>query len=93
MSDRSLLVSRRFAPLFWTQAFSVLGDHVLRNATVFAIVFELAARDPEKASSFSGLAVAAFSAPYMLFSSIAGELVARDRFFPSRQTVSAQFQS
>lgn len=77
MRNRSLLASRRFAPLFWTQGFSVLGDHLLRNAAIFAIVFEFAVNDPGAASDYSSLALAAFSAPYMLFSSIAGELVDR----------------
>ena len=35
----SLLMTRRFAPLFWTQFFSAFSDNFLKNALVFLIVF------------------------------------------------------
>src|SRR5215212_10184151 len=34
-----LLLSRRFAPLFWTQFFSAFSDNFLKNALVFLILF------------------------------------------------------
>ena len=35
----SLLMTRRFAPLFWCQFFSAFSDNFLKNALVFLILF------------------------------------------------------
>ena len=35
----SLLLTRRFAPLFWCQFFSAFNDNFLKNALVFLILF------------------------------------------------------
>ena len=35
----ALLMTRRFAPLFWTQFFSAFSDNFLKNALVFLILF------------------------------------------------------
>ncbi len=35
----SLLLTRRFAPLFWCQFFSAFSDNFLKNALVFLILF------------------------------------------------------
>ena len=35
----SLLMTRRFAPLFWTQFFSAFSDNFLKNSLVFLILF------------------------------------------------------
>ena len=37
----SLMLSRRFAPLFWCQFFSAFNDNFLKNALVFLILFEI----------------------------------------------------
>src|SRR5260370_12928819 len=37
----SLLMTRRFAPLFWTQFFSAFSDNFLKNALVFLILFHI----------------------------------------------------
>ena len=37
----SLLLTRRFAPLFWTQFFSAFSDNVLTNALVFLLVYQI----------------------------------------------------
>ena len=37
----SLLLSRRFAPLFWCQFFSAFSDNFLKNALVFLILFKI----------------------------------------------------
>lgn len=71
----ALLRSRFFTPLFLAQSFSVMADHLLRNAGLFAIVYVLSADRPGQASLWSNLAVAAFTLPYFLASSIAGTLV------------------
>ena len=37
----SLLKSRRFAPLFWTQFLSAFKDNFVRNMLVMLILFQL----------------------------------------------------
>ena len=38
---RSLMSSRRFAPLFWCQFFAAFNDNFLRNALIILILFKL----------------------------------------------------
>src|SRR5712675_951070 len=52
----SLLMSRRFAPLFWCQFFSAFSDNFLKNALVFLITFHATA----SSDSLTQLAVAGF---------------------------------
>ena len=40
-ASKSLLMSRRFAPLFWCQFFSAFSDNFLKNALVFLILFKI----------------------------------------------------
>lgn len=42
-----LLLSRRFAPLFWCQFFAAFNDNFLKTALVFVILFHPATADPE----------------------------------------------
>ncbi len=37
----SLMLSRRFAPLFWCQFFSAFSDNFLKTALVFLILFQI----------------------------------------------------
>ena len=61
----SLLLTRRFAPLFWCQFFSAFNDNFLKNALVFLIsVPASAASDAERAGARSPAAV--FIAPVLL---------------------------
>ena len=39
--SNSLMMSRRFAPLFWCQFFSAFSDNFLKNALVFLILFKI----------------------------------------------------
>ncbi len=73
----SLFVRRTFGPLFFAQALSVFADHLLRNAALFLIVYVITADAPELGRDYASIALAAFSLPYFLFSSIGGELVDR----------------
>ena len=41
----SLMTTRRFAPLFWCQAFSAFGDNFLKTSLVFLILFHVGAED------------------------------------------------
>ena len=38
---RTLMTTRRFAPLFWCQFFSAFNDNFLKNALVFLILFKI----------------------------------------------------
>jgi acyl-[acyl-carrier-protein]-phospholipid O-acyltransferase/long-chain-fatty-acid--[acyl-carrier-protein] ligase len=72
----SLLTTRRFAPLFWTQFFSAFSDNFLKNSLVFLIVFH-----PEisgsKGDALVTLAAAVFIAPYFFLSALGGQLADR----------------
>ena len=56
-----LLLSRRFAPLFWCQFFAAFNDNFLKTALVFVILFQSGTRDPEALITFAS---AVFIAPY-----------------------------
>lgn len=68
---RGLMASRRFAPLFWTQFLAAFSDNFLKNSLVFVILATLAAGE---AASVVTLAGAIFMAPFILFSSLGGEI-------------------
>jgi len=55
-----LLLSRRFAPLFWCQFFAAFNDNFLKTALVFVILFRSDARDAE---ALITIASAVFIAP------------------------------
>ena len=59
----SLLLTRRFAPLFWTQFFSAFSDNFLKNSLVFLILFHIGGSDAE---ALITLAAAVFIAPVFL---------------------------
>jgi acyl-[acyl-carrier-protein]-phospholipid O-acyltransferase/long-chain-fatty-acid--[acyl-carrier-protein] ligase len=69
-----LLMSRRFAPLFWCQFFAAFNDNFLKTALVFVILFRSGARDAE---ALITLASAVFIAPYFFLSGLGGELADR----------------
>lgn len=74
-----LLLSRRFAPLFWCQFFAAFNDNFLKTALVFVILFQSGARDFEALITFAG---AVFIAPYFFLSALGGELA--DRYDKAR---------
>ena len=43
-----LLLSRRFAPLFWCQFFAAFNDNFLKTALVFLILFRRPAPIPRR---------------------------------------------
>ena len=45
----SLLMTRRFAPLFWCQFFSAFSDNFLKNSLVFLILFHIGGANAESA--------------------------------------------
>ena len=70
----SLLMTRRFAPLFWCQFFSAFSDNFLKNALVFLILFKIGGPDAE---ALITLAAAIFIAPYFFLSALGGQLADR----------------
>ena len=75
----SLLMTRRFAPLFWCQFFSAFNDNFLKNALVFLILFKIGG---PKAEALIALAAAVFIAPFFFLSALGGEIA--DRFDKAR---------
>ncbi len=71
----SLMTTRRFAPLFWCQAFSAFGDNFLKQALVLLILFQVSAAD---SGALIQLAGAALTVPFFFLSGIGGEMA--DRF-------------
>ena len=72
--SQPLLLSRRFAPLFWCQFFSAFSDNFLKNALVFLILFKIGG---SAAETLITLAAAVFIAPYFFLSGLGGELADR----------------
>ncbi len=66
----SLLRTRRFLPLFLTQALGALNDNVFKNALVVLVVFRSTDGAPALVAAAGGL----FILPYALFSAMAGQL-------------------
>src|SRR5438876_3316251 len=71
----SLLMTRRFAPLFWTQFFAAFSDNFLKTSLVFLLLFHIGGADAEALIS---LTLAIFIAPFFFLSGLGGQLA--DRF-------------
>src|SRR5436853_4102011 len=79
----SLLMTRRFAPLFWCQFFSAFSDNFLKNALVFLILFKIGGPDAE---ALITLAAGIFIAPYFFLSALGGEIADRyDKAFVAQR--------
>ena len=81
-----LMLSRRFAPLFWCQFFAAFNDNFLKTALVFVVLFHLNPRDAE---ALITLASAIFIAPYFFLSGLGGELA--DRYDKARVAQRVKF--
>jgi acyl-[acyl-carrier-protein]-phospholipid O-acyltransferase/long-chain-fatty-acid--[acyl-carrier-protein] ligase len=78
-----LMRSRRFAPLFWCQFFSVFNDNFVRNMLAMLILFKLGA---SHAGPLVTLAIGIFVAPSLVLSGLGGELAdAHDKAFVARR--------
>src|SRR5882757_9342784 len=73
LMSTSLLMTRRFAPLFWCQFFSAFSDNFLKNALVFLILFKLGGD-----GALITLTAAVFISPYFFLSGLGGELADRN---------------
>jgi acyl-[acyl-carrier-protein]-phospholipid O-acyltransferase/long-chain-fatty-acid--[acyl-carrier-protein] ligase len=70
-----LMLSRRFAPLFWCQFFSAFSDNFLKNALVLLILFHIGGAAGEALITLAG---AVFISPYFFLSALGGQMA--DRF-------------
>lgn len=66
----TLLLSRRFLPLFAVQALNALNDNLFKNALVVLVVF----RNAERGAVLVALSGGIFLLPYLLISATAGQL-------------------
>ncbi|HTH97850.1 MAG TPA: acyl-[ACP]--phospholipid O-acyltransferase [Stellaceae bacterium] len=69
-----LLGSRRFLPLFTTQALGAFNDNLFKNALVVIILYRSAQAAGGNAGPLVALAGGCFVLPYVLFSTLAGQL-------------------
>jgi acyl-[acyl-carrier-protein]-phospholipid O-acyltransferase/long-chain-fatty-acid--[acyl-carrier-protein] ligase len=79
-----LMLSRRFAPLFWCQFFAAFNDNFLKTALVFLILF-----GAEGGEALITIASAIFIAPYFFLSALGGELA--DRYDKARVAQALKF--
>lgn len=71
----SLLKTKRFLPLFITQFFGAFNDNVFKNALVIMLAFGSAVLPSGVSSSMAiNISAGLFILPFLLFSSIAGQL-------------------
>jgi acyl-[acyl-carrier-protein]-phospholipid O-acyltransferase/long-chain-fatty-acid--[acyl-carrier-protein] ligase len=68
---KSLLTSRRFAPLFWTQLLAALNDNFLKQSLVLLCLFKIGGAAGATLGTIAG---AVLIAPFFLLSAFAGEL-------------------
>jgi len=69
-----LMTSKRFLPLFFTQALGVLNDNLFKNALAILILYRLAEVAGMNGQLLVTLATGIFIAPFILFSALAGQL-------------------
>jgi acyl-[acyl-carrier-protein]-phospholipid O-acyltransferase/long-chain-fatty-acid--[acyl-carrier-protein] ligase len=80
---RSLMLSRRFAPLFWCQFFSAFSDNFLKTALVFLILFQIGGPHAESLVTLAG---GIFIAPFFFLSALGGQIADRlDKAFVARR--------
>ena len=79
-----LMLSRRFAPLFWCQFFAAFNDNFLKTTLVFLILF-----GTEGSAALITTASAIFIAPYFFLSALGGELA--DRYDKARVAQALKF--
>src|SRR5947209_6265263 len=70
----SLLMTRRFAPLFWCQFFSAFSDNFIKSSLVFLILFHIGG---PVGAALIALTAAVFISPYFFLSALGGELADR----------------
>ena len=72
-----LLRTRRFAPLFWTQALGGFNDNLFKQAMALLVAYRAATSGGLDPASLTALAGATFVAPFIVLSAFAGTLADR----------------
>ncbi|MFP5387455.1 MAG: MFS transporter [Bacteriovoracia bacterium] len=81
MSNKNLILKRKFWPVFWTQFLGAFNDNLFKNAMVILITFKsytLLGFSPDQMVALCG---GIFILPFFLFSSLAGQCA--DKFSKS----------
>ena len=74
---RTLMTTRRFAPLFWCQFFSAFNDNFLKKALALLILFQVSAQGESSGGVLVTLASAVFIGPFFILSGLGGQLADR----------------
>ena len=74
MSQSKLLRSTRFLPLFLTQFFGAFNDNVFKNTLMLILAFSAGSALSIDSNVLLNLAAGLFILPFLLFSSIAGQI-------------------
>lgn len=74
MNFSTLMVSKFFAPLFWTQFLGAFNDNVYKNALVILITVQAASYTSISPDILIPLSGGIFILPFFLFSAFAGQL-------------------
>lgn len=82
MNFSSLLSSRFFAPLFWTQFLGAFNDNVYKNALIILVTINAATYTSIPLDLLIPLSGGIFILPFFLFSALAGQLA--DKFEKSQ---------
>ncbi len=72
--DMSLLVKRRFAPLFAVQFLGAFNDNLLKFGLLFLANFSILKSNPDAAAQLAILSTGLFILPYFLLSALGGQL-------------------
>ncbi len=70
----SLLFTKRFGPLFWTQFLGAFNDNLLRFSIIMFLILNVFDGDSENSRLLVATTGAIFILPFFLFSSLAGEV-------------------
>jgi acyl-[acyl-carrier-protein]-phospholipid O-acyltransferase / long-chain-fatty-acid--[acyl-carrier-protein] ligase len=76
-TDVSLLVKRRFGPMFVVQFLGAFNDNLLKFALLFLANFSIYKAQPDKAELLAVISTGLFILPYFLFSALAGQIADR----------------
>ena len=76
-SPLHLLKTRRYAPLFLTQAFGAFNDNAFKSSLAILLTYDLAEKTGYNPAILITIATGVFIAPFFLFSGIAGNLAER----------------
>jgi acyl-[acyl-carrier-protein]-phospholipid O-acyltransferase / long-chain-fatty-acid--[acyl-carrier-protein] ligase len=69
-----LLRTRRFAPLFWTQALGGFNDNLFKQAMALMVAYHVGGASGLDPASLTAIAGATFVAPFIFLSGFAGSL-------------------